>query len=105
MLPVITLFCFSQPAKYSVKEYPETRKDGTVALSGTSKSNDGKYLAYTIQCSSVTSCTDRRQSKDYKNESKAGHDAGEPILKVLEEQADMYAFILYNMGLEYRIKN
>ena len=38
-------------------------------------------------------------------ESKAGHGAGKPISKVLEEQADIYAFILYNMGLEYRIKN
>ena len=82
---MITLFGCSQSAKHSVKEYPETRKDATVALSGTSQSNDGKYLAYTIQCSSVTSCTDKRQYKDYKNESKAGHDAGEPILKVLEE--------------------
>ena len=38
-------------------------------------------------------------------ESKAGHGAGKPISKVLEEQADMYAFILYNMGLEYGFEN
>lgn len=34
-------------------------------------------------------------------ESKAGHGAGKPIAKVIEEQADIYAFIMYNMGLEY----
>ena len=35
-------------------------------------------------------------------DSKAGHGGGKPIAKVLEEQADIYSFILYNMGLEYR---
>ena len=34
-------------------------------------------------------------------DSKAGHGGGKPIAKVLEEQADIYAFILYNMGIEY----
>ncbi|MBR4147660.1 MAG: S9 family peptidase [Bacteroidales bacterium] len=34
-------------------------------------------------------------------DSKAGHGGGKPIAKVLEEQADIYSFILYNMGLTY----
>ena len=34
-------------------------------------------------------------------DSKAGHGGGKPIAKVLEEQADIYSFILYNMGVEY----
>ncbi len=34
-------------------------------------------------------------------DSKAGHGGGKPITKVIEEQADIYAFILYNMGLSY----
>ena len=37
-------------------------------------------------------------------DSKAGHGGGKPIAKVLEEQADIYSFILYNMGVEYRIQ-
>ena len=35
-------------------------------------------------------------------DSKAGHGGGKPVAKALEESADIYAFILYNMGLEYR---
>lgn len=33
-------------------------------------------------------------------DSKAGHGAGKPIAKVIDEYADIYSFILYNMGLE-----
>jgi len=35
-------------------------------------------------------------------DSKAGHGGGKPVAKVLEEQADIYSFILYNMGVEYK---
>ena len=31
-------------------------------------------------------------------DTKAGHGGGKPLAKVLEEQADIYSFILYNMG-------
>lgn len=34
-------------------------------------------------------------------DTKAGHGGGKPISKQLEEQADIYSFILYNMGLKY----
>jgi len=33
-------------------------------------------------------------------ETKAGHGAGKPVSKQIEEVADMYAFTFYNMGLE-----
>lgn len=35
-------------------------------------------------------------------ESKAGHGAGKPISKVLEEQADIYSFIMYNLGMNFK---
>jgi prolyl oligopeptidase len=34
-------------------------------------------------------------------DTKAGHGGGKPLAKVLEEQADIYSFILYNMGVKY----
>lgn len=34
-------------------------------------------------------------------DSKAGHGGGKPLSKQLEELADIYGFILYNMGLKY----
>ena len=30
---------------------------------------------------------------------KAGHGAGKPLSKTIEEVADMYSFMLYNMGV------
>ena len=35
-------------------------------------------------------------------DAKAGHGGGKPLAKILEEQADIYSFILYNMGLKYK---
>ena len=34
-------------------------------------------------------------------DTKAGHGGGKPLAKVLEEQADIYSFIMYNLGMEY----
>lgn len=34
-------------------------------------------------------------------ETKAGHGAGKPTSKIIEEQTDKWAFMLYNMGLTY----
>lgn len=33
---------------------------------------------------------------------KAGHGAGKPTSKIIEEQADKWSFLLYNMGLKYK---
>lgn len=35
-------------------------------------------------------------------ETNAGHGAGKPTAKIIEEQADKWAFMLYNMGLSFR---
>lgn len=33
-------------------------------------------------------------------DSKAGHGAGKPVAKILQEQTDIYAFIMYNLGMK-----
>ena len=35
-------------------------------------------------------------------DSKAGHGAGKPMGKVLEELADIYGFIMYNLGIDFK---
>ena len=35
-------------------------------------------------------------------DSKAGHGSGKPMSKVLEEQADIYGFIMYNLGMKFK---
>jgi prolyl oligopeptidase len=35
-------------------------------------------------------------------DTKAGHRGSKPLAKVLEEQADIYGFILYNMGVKIK---
>jgi prolyl oligopeptidase len=35
-------------------------------------------------------------------DTKSGHGAGKPITKVLEEQADIYSFIFWNLGMEMK---
>lgn len=33
-------------------------------------------------------------------DSKAGHGSGKPLAKVIEEQADIYGFIMHNLGMK-----
>lgn len=44
-------------------------------------------------------CNDGTYPAIIRIDSKAGHGAGKPITKVLEEQADIYGFVMYNLGM------
>ena len=46
-------------------------------------------------------CNDGTNPVLIRIDTKAGHGGGKPLAKVLEEQADIYSFILYNMGISW----
>ena len=45
-------------------------------------------------------CNDGTNPTIIRIDSKAGHGAGKPMSKVLEEQADIYGFVMYNLGMQ-----
>ncbi len=45
-------------------------------------------------------CNDGTNPTIIRIDSKAGHGAGKPMAKVLEEQADIYGFIMYNLNMK-----
>ena len=47
-------------------------------------------------------CNDGTNPTLIRIDSKAGHGAGKPMSKVLEEQADIYSFIMYNLGMDFK---
>jgi prolyl oligopeptidase len=55
-----------------------------------------KYIA-TLQASDTGDAP-----KLIRIESKAGHGSGKPITKVIEETTDIYAFIMYNLGMKMK---
>ncbi|GHS93708.1 prolyl endopeptidase [Bacteroidia bacterium] len=55
-----------------------------------------KYIA-TLQASDTGDA-----AKLVRIETKAGHGGGKPLAKQIEETADIYAFIMYNMGMKMR---
>ena len=45
-------------------------------------------------------CSDGTTPTLIRIDSKAGHGSGKPLAKVLEEQADIYGFIMHNLGMK-----
>ncbi len=48
----------------------------------------------------LQACNDGTNPTLIRIDTKAGHGAGKPLAKVLEEQADMYSFVMYNLGMK-----
>ena len=80
------------------------KNDGTPypAIMVTTADHDDRVVpAHSFKYAATLQAADTGdQPKLIRIDSKAGHGAGKPIAKVIDEYADIYSFILYNMGLE-----
>ena len=63
-----------------------------------------KFAATLQECQSATQQQSQKPLPPtlIRIDTKAGHGGGKPLAKILEEQADIYSFILYNMGLKFK---
>lgn len=77
--------------------------DGTPypAIMVTTADHDDRVVpAHSFKYAAMLQASDTgSEPKIIRIDSKAGHGAGKPIAKVIDEYADIYSFIFYNMGL------
>ena len=79
---------------------PGTQYPATMVI--TADHDDRVVPAHSFKfAATLQECNDGTNPTLIRIESKAGHGAGKPMSKVLEEQADTYAFIMYNMGMKF----
>lgn len=80
------------------------RNDGTpypAILITTADHDDRVVPAHSFKYAATLQAADTGdQPKLIRIDSKAGHGAGKPIGKIIDEYADIYSFIYYNMGLK-----
>ncbi|MDR2232208.1 MAG: prolyl oligopeptidase family serine peptidase [Tannerella sp.] len=81
------------------------RNDGTPypALLATTADHDDRVVpAHTFKyMATLQAANTGNAPKLLRIETKAGHGAGKPVSKILDEYADVYAFIMYNLGMKY----
>ena len=58
------------------------------------------YLYFCILSNKKRNLRDKYKSSDDRETN--GYGGGKPLAKILEEQADIYSFILHNMGLKFK---
>lgn len=79
------------------------KNDGTpypAILVTTADHDDRVVPAHSFKYAATLQASDTGDApKLIRIESNAGHGAGKPISKILDEYADMYAFIMYNLGM------
>ena len=63
-----------------------------------------KFAATLQECQTATQTTTKEPLPPVliRIDTKAGHGGGKPLAKIIEEQADIYSFILYNMGVKFK---
>ena len=93
-------------AKYLLGYSPlhTIRNDGTpypAILITTADHDDRVVPAHSFKYAAALQAADTGEApKLIRIDSKAGHGAGKPIAKVLEEYTDMYSFMFHNLGIE-----
>lgn len=80
------------------------KNDGTAypAIMVTTADHDDRVVpAHSFKYAATLQAADTGDApKLIRIDSKAGHGAGKPIAKVIDEYADIYSFIFYNLGIE-----
>ena len=93
-------------AEYLLRYSPvhNVRNDGTpypAILVTTADHDDRVVPAHSFKYAAALQAADTGDKpKLIRIDSKAGHGAGKPIAKVIEEQADIYSFIFQNLGID-----
>lgn len=80
---------------------PDTAYPATLVT--TADHDDRVVPAHSFKfAATLQACNDGTNPTIIRIDSKAGHGSGKPMGKVLEEQADIYSFIMYNLGMELK---
>ena len=78
---------------------PGTRYPATLVT--TADHDDRVVPAHSFKfAATLQHCSDGTTPTLIRIDSKAGHGSGKPLAKVLEEQADIYGFIMHNLGMK-----
>ncbi len=78
---------------------PNTKYPATLIT--TADHDDRVVPAHSFKfAATLQECNDGTNPTLIRIDTKAGHGGGKPLAKVLEEQADIYAFIMYNTGMK-----
>jgi len=90
---------------YAYSPLHNIRNDGTpypAILITTADHDDRVVPAHSFKyAATLQAANTGKAPKIIRIETKAGHGAGKPISKQIEETADIYSFILYNLGVTY----
>lgn len=80
---------------------PGTRYPATLVT--TADHDDRVVPAHSFKfAATLQACNDGTHPALIRIDTKAGHGGGKPLSKSLEEQADIYGFIMYNMGMKFK---
>ncbi|MDR0543178.1 MAG: prolyl oligopeptidase family serine peptidase, partial [Dysgonamonadaceae bacterium] len=91
---------------YAYSPLHNIKNDGTpypAVLVTTADHDDRVVPAHSFKYAATLQASDTGDApKLIRIESKAGHGSGKPIGKVIEETSDIYAFIMYNLGMKMK---